>query len=92
MAQKAEITLVDGVKLPTSPAIVAENAKTGDAWWVTTVTPDRSIEGFADRVSAVAGDRVTLFVNTVAARAITSRPTGWATTRASGAAWCGHRR
>jgi len=65
-AQRAEITLVDGVKLPTSPAIVAENAKTGDAWWVTTRTPDRSIEGFADRVSAVAGDRVTLFVNTVA--------------------------
>ncbi len=65
-APKAGVTLVDGVKLPTSPAIVAENAKMGDAWWVTSVTPDRSIEGFADRVSAVAGDRVTLFVNTVA--------------------------
>ena len=57
---------MDGVKLPTSPAIVAENAKAGDAWWVTTLTPDRSIEGFADQVSAVAGDTVTLFVNTVA--------------------------
>ena len=27
--------VVDGVKLPVSPAIVAENAKTGHAWWVT---------------------------------------------------------
>jgi hypothetical protein len=63
--QRAEITL-DGVKLPTSPTIIAENAKTGDAWWVTTPQVDRAIEGFADQVSAVAGDKVTLFVNTVA--------------------------
>jgi hypothetical protein len=59
--------LIDGVELPISPAIVAENAKTGDAWWVDSVAPPRAIEGFASQVSAVAGDRVTLFVNTIAA-------------------------
>jgi hypothetical protein len=59
--------LVDGVELPISPAIVAENAKTGDAWWVDSVQPPRAIEGFASQVSAVAGDTVTLFVNTIAA-------------------------
>jgi hypothetical protein len=61
-------TLVDGVKLPTSPAIVAENAKTGHAWWVTTPQTDRDIEGYASQASAVIGDTVTLFVNTVATR------------------------
>lgn len=60
-------TLSDGVVVPTSAAIKAENAKTGHAWWVTTQQADRAIEGFADRVSAVAGEEVTLFVNTRAA-------------------------
>ncbi len=50
--------------IPTSEAIVAENAKRGHAWWVTTQQADRAIEGFASQVSAVSGDRVTLFVNT----------------------------
>jgi hypothetical protein len=58
--------LIDGVELPISPAIVAENAKTGDAWWVDSVQPPRAIEGFANQVSAVAGDTITLFVNTIA--------------------------
>jgi hypothetical protein len=57
---------VDGVVLPVSPAIVSENARTGDAWWVTSPQSPRSIEGFADQVSAQAGDTVTLRVSTVA--------------------------
>ena len=60
-------TVVDGVRLPTSPAIVAENAKTGHAWWVTTPQIDGGIEGYADQVSAVIGDSITLFVSTLAA-------------------------
>ena len=61
-------TVVDGVRLPTSPYIVAENAKTGHAWWVTTPQTDRGIEGYADQVSAVIGDTITLFVSTKATR------------------------
>ena len=61
-----QTTLVDGVRLPTSPYIVAENAKTGHAWWVTTPQADRGIEGFASQVSASIGDTVTLFVSTKA--------------------------
>ena len=60
--------VVDGVKLPTSPAIVAENAKTGHAWWVTTPQNAGDIEGYASQVSAVIGDTVTLFVSTKAAQ------------------------
>jgi len=56
----------DGVKLPVSPAIVAENAKTGNAWWVTTTQYPGGIEGYADQVSAVIGDTVTLYVSTMA--------------------------
>ena len=59
-------TTVDGVKLPTSPDIVAENARTGTAWWVTTPQTDRAIEGYASQVSAQIGDTITLFVNTTA--------------------------
>ena len=62
-----ELTDVQGVMLPTSPAIIAENARTGDAWWVTTPQAAGDIEGFADRVSAQVGDTVTLRVNTKAA-------------------------
>ena len=57
---------VDGVVLPVSPAIVAENARTGDAWWVTSAQGAGSIEGFADKVSAQVGDTVTLRVSTTA--------------------------
>jgi len=59
-------TLADGVVIPTSDAILAENAKAGDAWWVTTQQADRAIEGFASQVSALAGEQVTLYVNTAA--------------------------
>ena len=52
--------------LPTSPAIIAENAKTGTSWWVTTPQNAGDIEGYASQVSAVVGDHVTLHVNTKA--------------------------
>ena len=52
---------------PTSAAIIAENSKTGTAWWVTTPQREGDIEGFADMVSAVHGDTVRLFVSTKAA-------------------------
>jgi hypothetical protein len=58
---------VQGVNLPVSPAIVAENARTGNAWWVTSAEGAGTIEGYADRVSARVGDTVTLRVNTGAA-------------------------
>jgi hypothetical protein len=60
--------VVEGVKLPISPAIVAENAKTGHAWWVTTPQNAGDIEGYASQVSAVSGDTVALFVSTKAAQ------------------------
>ena len=47
-------TVVD-VRLPVSPAVVAENAKEGTAWWVTTPQVAGGIEGYADHVSAVVG-------------------------------------
>jgi hypothetical protein len=61
-------TLPDGVVVPTSAAILAENAKTGHAWWVTTPQIAGDIEGYASQVSAVAGETVTLFVSTKAPR------------------------
>jgi len=61
------VTVIDGVTLPTSPAIVAENALTGHAWWVTTPQQAGDVEGYADAVSAVSGNPVTLYVSTRAA-------------------------
>ena len=61
-----ELTDIAGVTLPTSPAIIAENARQGDAWWVTTPQASGAIEGFADQVSCQVGDTVTLRVTTVA--------------------------
>jgi len=61
-------TLADGVVVPASAAIVAENARTGHAWWVTTPQQAGDIEGYASQVSAVHGDTVTLFVSTKASR------------------------
>ena len=58
--------MASGVTLPVNPAIMAENAKTGHAWWVTTPQQAGDIEGYADQVSAQAGDTVTLFVSTKA--------------------------
>ncbi len=63
-AEAATVRQIDGVSIPVSPAIVAENRKPGHAWWVSTPQNAGDIEGFADRVSAVAGDHVVLFVNT----------------------------
>ena len=56
----------NGVMLPTSEAIIAENAKPGHLWWVTTAQSAGDIEGYASQVSVVAGDTVTLHVNTKA--------------------------
>ena len=65
-SRKRTSTLPDGVVVPTSAAILAENARTGHAWWVTTPQNAGDIEGFASRVSARVGDDVTLFVSTKA--------------------------
>jgi len=47
--------------------IIEENRKPGTrAWMITHRSPDTSIEGFADRVSAAPGDAVTLHVSTTA--------------------------
>jgi hypothetical protein len=59
--------LADGVTVPVNPAIVAENAKTGHAWWVNTPQQAGDIEGYANQCSAAIGDTVTLFVSTKAA-------------------------
>ncbi len=56
----------DAPTLPLSPAIIAENTKTGHAWWVTTPQQPGDIEGYASQVSAVAGETVQLFVSTKA--------------------------
>lgn len=62
------VAVVDGLTLPTSPFIIAENARPGHPWWVDTPQVDQGIEGFASQVSASIGDTVTLFVSTRAAR------------------------
>ncbi|MGA2836617.1 MAG: N,N-dimethylformamidase beta subunit family domain-containing protein [Acidimicrobiales bacterium] len=62
-----ELSYVEGVPLPTSPAIIAENSRTGDLWWVTSPQEAGDMEGFADQVSGQVGDTVTLMVNTKAA-------------------------
>jgi hypothetical protein len=64
---RATTAVIDGVTLPVAPAIVAENAKTGHAWWVTTPQGAGDIEGYAGQVSAELGDTVLLFVSTRAA-------------------------
>jgi hypothetical protein len=56
------------VSLPISEAILAENAKTGHAWWVTTPQGPGDIEGYASQTSAVAGETVALYVSTKAAQ------------------------
>ena len=64
-----EVTLTalpGGATVPVSAAVVAENRRPGQAWWVTTAQSPGAIEGFASQVSAVPGDTVTLFVNTQA--------------------------
>jgi hypothetical protein len=61
-------SLPGGAVVPVSDAIVSENRKTGDAWWVTADQGPGDIEGFASQVSGVLGDTVTLYVNTTAAQ------------------------
>ncbi len=65
-SRKLTSTLPDGVVVPTSAAILAENAKTGHAWWVTTPQNAGDIEGFVSQVSATVDDHVSLFVSTKA--------------------------
>jgi hypothetical protein len=60
--------LADGVVIPTSAAIVAENARLGHAWWVTTPQQAGDIEGYVSQVSAAAGETVQLFVSTKASQ------------------------
>ena len=64
---RARPGLVQGVTLPISQAIIAENAVRGDAWWVTTPQRAGDIEGYADKASAQVGDTFTLRVSTKAA-------------------------
>ena len=61
-------TLAPGqVELATAGWVQAENALPGTTNWVVSGRPiPHAMEGYADRVSAQAGDTVTLFVNTVA--------------------------
>ncbi len=59
--------LPGGSVVPTAMWVKRENAQAGTTGWVVTGTQTpRSIEGFADVTSAVAGNDVTLFVNTTA--------------------------
>ncbi len=62
-ADQVSIVTRDGVALPVSAAIVEENRKPGNAWWVTTQQQPGNLEGYASQVSAVAGQAVTLHVN-----------------------------
>jgi hypothetical protein len=59
--------LASGVTVPTATWLIEENAKPGTTNWVVggLQTP-HALEGYASQVSAVAGDDVTLFVNTSA--------------------------
>jgi hypothetical protein len=56
------------VALPTSAVIVAENAKPGHAWWVTTPQGPNDIEGYASQTSALVGETITLHVSTRASQ------------------------
>lgn len=65
-AQVTNTKLADGVTIPVNPAILAENAKIGHAWWVTTPQQVGDIQGYANQCSAAVGDTITLFVSTKA--------------------------
>lgn len=59
--------LDSGVIVPTARWLVEENAKPGtNNWVVTGIQTPHAIEGFASQVSAVPGDKLAIFVNTVA--------------------------
>jgi hypothetical protein len=60
-------TLPSGVAVPTATWLIAENQKPGTLNWICNhPQPDHTLEGFANQVSAVAGDDVALFVNSTA--------------------------
>jgi len=62
-----QTTLPSGVVVPTASWLVAENQKQGSIDWICNqLQPDHALEGYASQVSAVSGDDVTLFINTVA--------------------------
>jgi hypothetical protein len=54
--------------LPIADWVVAENDRAGTTDWLVRGTPAHGVEGYCDRVSAQAGDAVTLFVNSSARR------------------------
>jgi len=61
------VTLASGVTVPVAAWLVQENQRPGTIDWVVTGTQTAGdLEGFASQVSAVAGDEVVLYVNTVA--------------------------
>ena len=63
----SEVLLPNGVRVPTARWLVEENARPGTLGWVVTgVQSPHDLEGYANRVSAVSGDEVVLYVNTVA--------------------------
>ena len=60
--------LASGVEIPVAAWVVAENLRPGTLdWLVSRVAGARVIEGFADTVSAAAGDDVVVFATTPAA-------------------------
>ncbi len=62
-----QTTLPSGVVVPTAAWLIAENQKQGSIDWICNkLQPDHALEGYASQVSAVSGDDVTLFINTVA--------------------------
>jgi len=63
---QAQEVVEQGVPVPVSPAIVAENARTGTAWWVVPPGASGTIEGYADHVSVQVGEVVTLHVSSSA--------------------------
>ncbi len=53
----------DARGLPIADWVVKENEREGTTAWLVKGTPPNGVEGFLDRVSAQAGDELTLFVN-----------------------------
>ncbi len=61
------VQLASGVTVPTAAWLIAENKRKGSLGWVVTgIQTPGQLEGYASQVSAVAGDDLTLFVNTIA--------------------------
>ncbi|MGH9293580.1 MAG: N,N-dimethylformamidase beta subunit family domain-containing protein, partial [Acidimicrobiales bacterium] len=64
--------------LPVAEWVVEENARPGTTDWLLRGVGNHYVEGFVDRVSAVAGDEVTLYANTGSPRlSITAYRLGW---------------